>query len=104
MKIAFIILIHEYNEQQKKLIKHLSKDFDVYVHIDKKLNINIEDIDYKNVFAFKEYKVYWGSFNQICATLLLYKEANKNKYDRLQAMLDECDDVQDIYNNIEFDD
>lgn len=82
MKIAIIILIHEYNEQQKKLIKHLAKDFDVYVHIDKKLNINIEDIDCENVFAFKEYKVYWGSFNQIRATLLLYKEADKNKYDR----------------------
>ncbi len=34
----------------------------------------------------------------------LTEEHDKNKYDRLQAMLDECDDVQDIYNNIEFDD
>ncbi len=80
MKIAILILLHEYNEQQKKLIKTLKKDFDLYIHIDKKTNIKIKDE--KNVFVYKQYKVYWGSYNQILATLFLFKNANKNNYDR----------------------
>lgn len=34
----------------------------------------------------------------------LTDEHEKSKYDRFMEMLDECDDVQEIYNNVEFDD
>jgi hypothetical protein len=79
-KIAILMLIHQDNEQVKRLIKHLSKDFDVYVHIDKRTSIQIDNID--NVFVYKEYKTYWGSFNQIIATLYLLEKAYKREYNR----------------------
>jgi len=74
------MLVHKNENQINKLIDHLSKDFDVYVHIDKSASINIKNRN--NVFVFKEYKTYWGSFNIVLSTLLLLKEAHQKGYDR----------------------
>ena len=82
MKIAILILLHEYSEQQKKLVNYLSTYFDIYIHIDKKTAIGVDSFFGNNIFVFKKYKVYWGSYNQILATLFLFKEANKKQYDR----------------------
>ncbi|TVM00769.1 MAG: glycosyl transferase [Candidatus Brocadia sp. WS118] len=82
MRIAILILIHKYTQQQIRLINNLATDFDIYVHIDKRTIIIEKDICSNNVYAFKKYNVYWGSFNQIQATIMLLKEANKKHYDR----------------------
>lgn len=82
MKITIVVLIHEYKEQQKNLIRNLAKDFDVFVHVDKRTKIKVEDLKMENVFPFKEYRVYWGHYNQILATLFLFRKANARKYDR----------------------
>ena len=81
MKIAILILLHEYSEQQKKLVNYLSTYFDIYISI-KKTTINVNAFLGDSIFVFKKYKVYWGSYNQILATLFLFKEANKKQYDR----------------------
>ncbi|HEY6975576.1 MAG TPA: beta-1,6-N-acetylglucosaminyltransferase [Chitinophagaceae bacterium] len=75
-----MMLVHKNEDQVKRLIRHLSKDFDIYVHIDKRVPIKIQNE--KNVFVYKKYKAYWGSFNQIMATLYLLGEAYKKQYDR----------------------
>jgi hypothetical protein len=80
MNIAIMMLVHKNENQIQRLINHLSSDFDVFVHIDKRSKINIKTRN--NVFVFKVYKTYWGSFNQIMATLYLLKEAYKKHYDR----------------------
>ena len=82
MKIAILILLHEYSEQQKKLVNYLSTYFDIYIHICKRTKISVDSFFGDNIFVFKKYKVYWGSYNQILATLFLFKEANKKQYDR----------------------
>ena len=82
MKIAIVVLLHEYKNQQKKLITYLSKDFDIYVHIDKKSKVKISEFNIPNVYTYKEYKIYWGSINLTYATLLLFKKAAKKNYDR----------------------
>jgi len=74
------MLVHKNENQTNRLIKHLSKDFDIYVHIDKRLSIKI--IEQDNVFIYKKYKTYWGSFNQIMGTLFLLIEAHKKGYER----------------------
>lgn len=60
MKITIVVLIHEYKEQQKNLIRNLAKDFDVFVHVDKRTKIKVEDLKMENVFPFKEYREYIG--------------------------------------------
>lgn len=83
MKIAILILIHQYNEQQKRLVAHLSNDFDVYVHADARSEIPVDSIrQNERVFPFSEYKVYWGSFNQVLVTLFLLKKAHEKNYGR----------------------
>lgn len=83
MEIAILMLIHKYSSQQERLINHLSKDFKIFIHIDKSTDISIDLIKKnKNVFVYKKYNVYWGSYNQILATIFLLKEAHKITPDR----------------------
>jgi hypothetical protein len=75
-----MMLVHKNEKQAQRLINHLSNDFDVYVHIDKRVSLNIEK--YENVFVYKRYKTYWGSFNLVIATLFLLRKAFERRYDR----------------------
>ena len=63
-----------------RLINHLKKDFDLFVHIDKKSALKIDS--FENVKVYKKIKVYHGGFSQIVTTLFLMEEAIKNNYDR----------------------
>ncbi|MDR3049718.1 MAG: beta-1,6-N-acetylglucosaminyltransferase, partial [Elusimicrobiota bacterium] len=72
--------------QIERLINHLSKDFDIYIHIDKKSKLEIQERN--NVFVYKKYKSYWGSFNQIMAILFLFEQSYKRGYDRYLLISD----------------
>jgi len=74
------MLVHKNENQVNRLIKHLSKDFDIYAHIDKRFSMKMHDQD--NVFVYKKFKTYWGSFNLIMGTLFLMTEASKKGYER----------------------
>jgi hypothetical protein len=78
--IAIMMLVHKNEQQVQRLINHLSKDFGVFVHIDKRSKIEIMETD--NIFIYKKYKPYWGSFNIVKATLLLMNEAYNKGYNR----------------------
>ncbi|PCG21030.1 beta-1,6-N-acetylglucosaminyltransferase [Brachyspira sp. G79] len=79
-KICILISAHKNQSQLLRLINHLKKDFDIYVHIDKKSKLNIKSFD--NVKIYKKYKLYYADFSSIKVTLFLMKEALKNDYDR----------------------
>lgn len=78
--ICFLIAAHKNYNQTMRLINYLKKDFDLFVHIDKKSRLEIGS--FYNVKVYKKYKVYHGGFSQIIATLFLMEEAIKNNYDR----------------------
>jgi len=82
IKIAIVMLIHRKDEQTVRLIRYLSRDFHVFVHIDKKSSVCPEDIIDQNVYAYKELKVYWGGYSQILAVQFLLEKAFKKGYDR----------------------
>ena len=79
-KICFLIAAHKNQNQFMRLINHLKKDFDIYVHIDKKCKLDIKSFD--NVKIYKNIKVYHGGVSQVVATLFLMREAYKNHYER----------------------
>lgn len=63
------------------LINRYPSDYGIYIHIDKKSDIQIKDITSKAI-VIKKRKVYWGSINHLKAVLDLLKMAIKeNKYD-----------------------
>lgn len=79
-KIAIMMTVHKNKEQVSRLVNHLSKDFDIFIHIDKRSSLEIKES--RNVFVYKKYKAYWGSFNQIMSTLFLIKQAHNKGYQR----------------------
>lgn len=83
-KVAILMMIHKYTWQQRALIRHLSNDFDIYIHIDKKSDIDRNEVESsgKNVKAYKKYKVYWGHHSQFFASLFILKKAYKVAYER----------------------
>ena len=79
-KICFLVAAHKNYNQFMRLINHLKKDFDIYVHIDKKSKLDIKSFD--NVRIYKKFKVHHGGVSQVITTLFLMKEALKNNYER----------------------
>ena len=79
-KIAILILAHKNQEQLMRLVNHLKTFFSVYVHIDRKSKIEINNET--NVYSVKKYKVYWGSYNQILAIRELMKIASSKQHER----------------------
>lgn len=79
-KICFLVLAHKNKNQLMRLINHLKKDFDIYMHIDKRSKLNMKSFD--NVKIYKKIRTYHGDVSLVIATLFLLKEASKNNYDR----------------------
>ena len=71
-KQAIALLVHKDVSQVNTLIKLLEKDFDLFIHIDKKSSLQPQDIACKN--TWKEYKVHWGGFDMVEATVFLYRK------------------------------
>lgn len=89
MKIAFLILCHTDKQHINRLATKLSncKFFDVFIHVDKKVNIDSfkEDFNLNEKITFIEdrYNISWGGYSAIEATMALIKSAKtKDKYDR----------------------
>ncbi len=75
---AILISAYKDPEYLKRLINFFSKDFRVFVHIDKKSNINREEIKLNaNVYVYKKFVVSWGGINHLRAILFLMQEALK---------------------------
>lgn len=89
MKPAFLILIHRYPNQAGQLVKSLLHDPDatVYMHIDAKALDVYEPLlkefghEQRVRFTGRRYRVYWGSYNQIRATVELLRCAAPFKHD-----------------------
>lgn len=79
--IAILILAHNNNQVLKKTIIHLSKRFDIYVQIDKKSSLEINDLPtIRNCYYYKEVCVFWGGYSQIENMHFILKKAFKKKY------------------------
>lgn len=80
---AILILAHHNPTQLSFLINKLKLDFDIYVQIDKKSNINIENLPKaKNIYYYKEIKVYWGHVSQVYNMKFIIEKAFKKGYER----------------------
>lgn len=83
-KQAIMIIAHNNIWTLKKIIEILdSKYFDIYIHLDKKSNLNPEEL--KNttkeskLFIYKEINVRWADYSQIECELFLLEQATQNQ-------------------------
>lgn len=88
MRLTHLILAHNDPELIGRLVKKLTSFSDVYIHIDKKVDIKkfTECVGYnpRCIFIDKRYSCNWGGWNAVRAEIELVKFALKtNQYDRL---------------------
>lgn len=83
-EIAVLVLAHKNLEQTSRLVAHLEKDFDVYLHIDKRSKMRISDFGtVRKTTVIKSEKTTWGSLGIVKATLkLLILASTKSHYHR----------------------
>ncbi|WP_418263903.1 beta-1,6-N-acetylglucosaminyltransferase [Flavobacterium faecale] len=81
MRIAILCIAHELSPNLKLMLGNLSKDFDIYVHMDSKYG-EIDEKDFpKNVFFIKNrIKVYWSDSSQIRAMYNLLESSFNTNY------------------------
>jgi len=82
IRMAYLLVVHKCPEQVNVFIRQLLEygDCDVYVHIDKKKSVMIEQIiKSERVTACSVYDVRWGSFEIVKAAYYLMGLMNKSK-------------------------
>ncbi len=83
MKIAVLVLAHKNVAQISALVKLLSEEFDVYVHLDAKSTLMPEQLpNLPGVNVMKKHRIRWGSLSMVEATLSLMQHASASNYDR----------------------
>ena len=84
MIFAYLIMAHDNEEQLYILIDALDyRENDIYLHIDKKCNLNISTFSTKNakLHIYKCFSVYWGGISQTKCQFFLLNEAIKEYHD-----------------------
>lgn len=105
---AILILAHKNLKNVIHLADLLSEKFLVYVHCDKKMNINeqeLKKLSSSKIKFYSKYDIKWGSYNIVLATVFLAKKALKNPnitYFHLISGQDfPAQPIADIYNFFE---
>lgn len=88
MRHAYLILAHNNFKQLSKLVSLLDdRDNDIFIHIDKKSNILLENLSmsfnlkFSKVHIYNKYKIYWGHYSMVEAEIFLFEESSKIGYD-----------------------
>jgi len=84
MKQAILITAYKNYKHLEKIIKFFDNEFELYLHIDKKSQITIDELmqlkNYSQVkLVSQKYKVNWGGFNHLKSILYLSEKALKNQ-------------------------
>lgn len=74
---AILITAYKDKESLHRLVDRLKSDFLVYIHLDRKCNIEPREFSSENVFVVKKYKVNWASYKHLEAIIYLLTEAFK---------------------------
>lgn len=78
---AILIVAHKNIEQIYNLCERLRANFNVYIHFDRKMNIDSETkkrFEQLGAGVYSEYSINWSGYNMVRAELLMMREAFKN--------------------------
>jgi len=81
MKIAILILAHKNIDQVRKLVDVLKRDFEVFIHFDKRFPVPAGIAEEHVHVADRRYTTYWGSYYTQLAILELLKQAHSQSCD-----------------------
>lgn len=74
MKHCIIMTAYKDVGMINKIIARTPDDWGIYIHLDRKSDIKVSEID-SRAKTFKKYKIYWGGVEHIKAVLMLLREA-----------------------------
>lgn len=82
---AVLIMAHNNINILKKTMKLLDSEyFDLYIHIDKKSDIELQELCNvclkSKVYLFKKIEIRWADYSQVECEIFLLEQAIKNKY------------------------
>lgn len=91
IKIAYCIICHKNTSVLRETINILSENENIYIHVDKKSNVEEFLNLNRNVNVIKErVDIRWGSFSQIQATINLLKSTINKDYDYIFLLSGDC--------------
>jgi len=105
LEIGYCIICHRNTNILRTSIEILSNgNNDIYLHVDKKADIN-DFYEYKNKVHFIEERIdaVWGGYTLIECTLILLKQAAKLNYDYICLLSGDClplknnDEIKDFF-------
>lgn len=111
-RFAYLVMAHKADYTFTKLLSAIDdKRNDIYLHIDKKSDINRFKVLAKNIKESKvlfvtRTKVEWGAYSQIEAELNLFREASKKHYRYYHLIsgsdlpIKNQDYIHDFFNNV----
>jgi len=83
VRTAVLVIGHRDVGQLNALVSHLASDFDVYVHLDRRSSLRIDEvITHERVHVIRRRRVHWGSYGMILATRDLMALAASAHFDR----------------------
>lgn len=105
VSLAVLILAHKNLQQVARLVGHLQASFDVFVHLDKRSDLKVEDFrSFHRTTVIKTFKAGWGSVGIVRSTLeLLTVASHSGTYDRFVVIsaqdvpLKSNDDIQSFF-------
>lgn len=79
MPMKHCILMTAYKDagQINRFISTIPYSWDIYIHLDKKSGISINEI-HKRAYAFKKFNIFWGGVEHLDAILFLMRTAYNN--------------------------
>jgi hypothetical protein len=87
---AFLIIAHHDLPAINNLIRQIASPKNlIYVHLDKKSDIKISEID-ASASVFKKFNVKWGKFSQVAATMFLADTAINRGASRITLLSGVC--------------
>jgi hypothetical protein len=90
--IAFLILAHSEPELLNQLVARLAKDFDVYLHIDSRSRLRLDEklAGLPRVRQIPRLATAWGSPNLVKAQRRLFEASRRVGYDRYVLISGQC--------------
>ena len=91
MRVAYCVVCHRRSKILDEMIDILGKDNDIYIHVDKKSNINdFIDLSDRVKLIKERVNVQWAGFTLVKATLNLLSNVKDNNYDYIFLISGDC--------------
>lgn len=89
MRVAYLVIAHHLPDQLARLVAHLRRAGDVYIHLDRKARDRFHGLEGCHVLS-ERLDVWWGGWSIVAAELALARAALPGCYDYYSHLTGQC--------------